>query len=308
MDQSGEWRTEYWADMKVDVPADWGYGGAPMASGGDVVSCFPEQMLEADGQRVPTNQMPGQVGYVGRPIAMTDVCVPYPDNRPDLPHVPYVWLGADVEVGTVDLGDGFVQETVEVNGSTLTVASTDAALRERILDSAGGGEMCLSEIETGGSIEHDGPLAAELEPTSMTVCAYRSDDGTDPRAPATLAYAGRVGRAATDEYFSHVAVAGPAEGPVPRGQHRRVRVGGARDDDRRRHDHGSPRGALRLPRHRPERHDAARLRDDHAHPGARPPVGGRRDLRGDLRSDGRQEGRCSTPSSARKVDAFLRNA
>ena len=215
VDQSGDWRTEYWADMKVDVPADWGYGGAPMASGGDVVSCFPEQMLEADGQRVPTNQMPGQVGYVGRPIGMTDVCVPYPDNRPDLPHVPYVWLGADVEVGTIDLGDGFVQETVEVNGSTLTVASTDAALRERILDSAGGGEMCLSEIETGGSIEHDGPLAAELKPTSMTVCAYRSDDGTDPRAPATLAYAGRVGRAATDEYFSHVAVAGPPKDQCP---------------------------------------------------------------------------------------------
>jgi hypothetical protein len=212
---SGEWRTEYWADMRVDVPADWGYGGAPMASGGDVYSCYPEQMLDADGQRLPTNEIPGQVGYVGRPISMTDVCVPYPDNRPDFPHVPYVWLGAEVEVGTVDLGDGFVQETVEVNGSTLTVGSTDAALREKIIASGDGGEMCLSEIEAGGSIEHDGPLAAELEPTSMTVCAYRKDDVEDQRTPATLTYAGRVGRAATAEYFRQVSVAGPSKDQCP---------------------------------------------------------------------------------------------
>ena len=28
---STEWRTEYWGAVAVDVPADWGYGGAPGA-------------------------------------------------------------------------------------------------------------------------------------------------------------------------------------------------------------------------------------------------------------------------------------
>ena len=36
-----EWRTEYWHDMPVDVPADWGYGGAPMDDGTDeIVACW----------------------------------------------------------------------------------------------------------------------------------------------------------------------------------------------------------------------------------------------------------------------------
>ena len=211
VDKSGGWRTEYWADMRVDVPAGWGYGAAPMASGGDVLSCYPEQMLDADGHRLRSDQV--QIGYVGRPIAMTDVCVPYPDNRPEIPPVPYVWLGADVEVGTVDLGGGFVQETVEVNGSTLTVASTDAALREQIIDSAGGGEMCLSEIESAGSIEHDGPLATGVEPASMTVCAYRI--GNDETQIAHLVYASTVGRAATEEFLGVAAQAGPSKDQCP---------------------------------------------------------------------------------------------
>ena len=30
---NGPWRTEYWRDLRVDVPADWGYGGAPQEGG-----------------------------------------------------------------------------------------------------------------------------------------------------------------------------------------------------------------------------------------------------------------------------------
>ena len=48
-----EWRTEYWHDMSVDVPADWGYGGAPMDDGtGEVVACWPSAMVSADGTRL----------------------------------------------------------------------------------------------------------------------------------------------------------------------------------------------------------------------------------------------------------------
>ncbi len=58
------------------------------------------------------------VPYVGRPIVLTDVCQIYPFIGPDTdpPSVPSVWLGADVEVGSDDLGDGWVRETVEACG------------------------------------------------------------------------------------------------------------------------------------------------------------------------------------------------
>jgi hypothetical protein len=167
-----EWRTEYWRDLKVDVPADWGYGGAPIESGG-LYSCYPEAMIGPDGSRIEGERT---LGYVGRPIALTDVCVPYPDNRPEGPQAPYVWLGADLPVGTVELGDGSVQETVEVNGSRLTVASDNPGLRERILASAAGGEQCFSNLEKPPTeyLENDfgGP------DRGMTVCAYvRGESG-----------------------------------------------------------------------------------------------------------------------------------
>ena len=59
-----EWRTEYWANVAVDVPADWGYGGAPVESAGDVVACYPEAMAGADGSRLG-NQETGD-GSVAR--------------------------------------------------------------------------------------------------------------------------------------------------------------------------------------------------------------------------------------------------
>ena len=40
------WRTEYWRGVAVDVPADWGYGGAPY--GRPVLACS-EAVLDADG-------------------------------------------------------------------------------------------------------------------------------------------------------------------------------------------------------------------------------------------------------------------
>jgi hypothetical protein len=160
-----EWRTEYWHDMKVDVPADWGYGGAPVESGG-LMSCFPGAMIGPDG--APMEGQPTR-GYVGRPIVLTDVCVPYPDNRPDAPQAPYVWLGADIETGTVMLGNGYVQETVKAQGSTLTVASDNPGLRQRILDSAAEeGETCLSEFERLPRLKDLG-----FDPSTRTACAYR---------------------------------------------------------------------------------------------------------------------------------------
>ncbi|MDQ4053170.1 MAG: hypothetical protein M3237_10775 [Actinomycetota bacterium] len=185
-----EWRTEYWRDMRVEVPADWGYGGAPVESGG-LVSCYPGAAIGPDGAKLegePTR------GYVGRPITLTDVCVPYPDNRPGGPQAPYVWLGAQIPTGTVDLGEGFVQETVEVNGSNLTVASDNAALRERIIGSAGGGEQCFSELEQPPTVPIDADFGGPTR--GMTVCAYARDDA----GVIGLTYSGVVSDAAAREF------------------------------------------------------------------------------------------------------------
>lgn len=190
-----EWRTEYWADVAVDVPADWGYGGAPDESG---VACSPEAMTGPDGA---PREEGGDLGWVGRPIALTDLCTKVSDTW--RPRAPYVWLGAGIQPGTRDYGDGFVQETVEVDGSTVTVGSDDPALREHVLGSVRGGEVCLSELETRGSIRHDAaPEGAE--PVSLRVCAYRA---ADEGAGATLVYAADLGRRALDRYESALAAA-----------------------------------------------------------------------------------------------------
>ena len=210
-----QWRTEYWHDMSVDVPADWGYGGAPMDDGtGEVVACWPSAMVGADGRRLeddPTRP------YVGRPIALTDVCTMYPFNAPGAlpPKAPYVWLGGPDDFGRVDLGDGWVQETVEVNGSRLTVASDDPALRTRIIDSAGGGETCMSSVEP----EQTADVFPRYEPGNtddvarMVVCAYRLRHPEGSFPVADLSYVTSVGRRAAREY-----VAAVAAGEEPRDQ------------------------------------------------------------------------------------------
>lgn len=147
------WRTERWHDLAVDVPADWGYGPAPQRSGGSAPSICGD---------LPTDP------YVGRPVSLSDLCLGGDQLRASAS--PYVWLGAAVQPGTVDLGGGVVQETVAVAGTTLTVAGDDA-LRGRILASARTGGTCLSELPRAP--EQALPLADTG--TGLQVCAYQHD-------------------------------------------------------------------------------------------------------------------------------------
>ena len=56
--------------------------------------------------------------YVGRPIIQTDVCVSLRvDAHGAADGAVRLARRVPLEPGTVDLGDGWVQETVEVNGS-----------------------------------------------------------------------------------------------------------------------------------------------------------------------------------------------
>ena len=210
------WRTEYWRDLQVDVPADWGYGGSPIASeDSHDLACFPTAMVSAAGEKLRRDDptMP----YVGRPIALTDVCVVYPflEDGPDdgPPEAPYLWFDAPIDAGTERLGDGWVQETVEVMGSSLTVATQDPMLRRQILDSANGGETCFSEVSIDGALPGGDPDPDAGPATSMVICAYRSE--TSGGVEARLAYAARLGEAATTRYVASLAGAGAPRDQCP---------------------------------------------------------------------------------------------
>lgn len=192
------WRTEYWGDLAVDVPADWGYGGAPYRSGGEALACYPEAMVGPDGDRL---RQSGDRGWVGRPIGLTDVCAGYPwiEHSPlEEPAAPYVWLGAALEPGTVELGGGYVQETIEVAGTTLTVASDDVELRDEIFGSARAGHLCAPTLEvipnprTGAASDRRGGLVR------AAICAYRREGD----AGYLLSYAAELDRVAAEEAFA----------------------------------------------------------------------------------------------------------
>ncbi|MGH3336498.1 MAG: hypothetical protein ACRDOZ_11805 [Nocardioides sp.] len=171
-----QWRTELWQGVSVDVPADWAYGGAPMESAGDTVACAAMAMVSASGGSVRHGEE-RTAPYVGRPIVLTDVCQIYPFIGPDTdpPSVPSVWLGADVETGTDDLGDGWVRETVEASGATVTVTSDDPRLRERILGSVNGVRRCASGLPAPTRVQ-DMLIEGYGRPKSLEVCAYRRSD------------------------------------------------------------------------------------------------------------------------------------
>ena len=189
------WRTEYWHDVAVDVPADWWYGGSPVAEGGAALACAPEPIVSSEGERREGRGGPAP-GWVGRPLHLTDVCAEVGERPPERP---YLWFDAPVDPGTDDLGGGWTQETVEVNGSRVTVATRDDALRERILGTATGGETCFSELEG-----LDDPRVAQprLAGRAPTVCAYRGSGG-DGR----LVYAATLSRQRAERFIAAFAEA-----------------------------------------------------------------------------------------------------
>lgn len=162
----GGYRLEFWHDVAVYVPALWGWGSAPVTgTTGAVFLCGGDQVVQADGSRRVQPDQP----YVGRPIRLSGTCDTHWDRR--RPLAPYVWLGGDVPTGTVDLGGGWVRQTIAVGDVTVSVASDDSALRRAILDSAhrvtGACQPRLGTVATAG-----GSTSTDFVPVSMTVCAY----------------------------------------------------------------------------------------------------------------------------------------
>lgn len=206
-----DWRVESWGSVQVSVPAGWGWGGAPLKLGGRLTACG------AAAYRSPTGK--GSVNgdrslpYVGRPIPMTDVCVSYPGSEWPTPTAPYVWLGAPLEPGIVDLGDGWTQETEVVAGEPVTVATQDASVRQQILDSAQPARFGEATCEPTLDKPPEPLYSREglRNPTSMTVCAYMRRAGSVDGRPIQLTYATRVGRVAAQQFLDALQDAHAAE-------------------------------------------------------------------------------------------------
>jgi hypothetical protein len=180
-----EWRAEAWHGLQVEVPADWGLGVAPVGS--------PSSLARCGG--------PYDEPYVGRPVATTDVCT---SAFMEPPTDPYVWLGAAVEPGEIDLGDGYVQTTIEAEGTTLSVATTNPELTQRILDSAGPVQGCAGSVPTAPAV--DMMLMEGLRnPSGAQVCAYQQDlTSSDSRDPYELVYATTLDAEQATSYHAEV--------------------------------------------------------------------------------------------------------
>lgn len=202
-----QWRTELWGGVSVDVPADWAYGGAPMAMGSDTVACWAGAMVSASGTQVRDGDA-RSVPYVGRPIALTDVCQAYPFIGPDSdpPSAPSVWVGADIEIGVHELGDGWVRETIAAAGTTVTVTSDDPDLRERIMGSVGGLGTCTSSLP-GPTRVHDMLIEGYGRPRSLEVCVYRRSESGE----LELAYGSVLGTQRARAFAEAVGRAEPRE-------------------------------------------------------------------------------------------------
>ena len=176
-------RTEYWQGLQVQVPAWWTWGSTLGVCGAPPVG----------------------VAYVGRPIGYTDMCgIAEPDA---VPTAPYVWLGADVPIGTVDLGDGWTRETIAVDWATLTVASRDADLRTQILGSAMSQDLCVAETDRVPRARFETTVEGVGGFIDGRLCAYRRNaDGNGFR----LVYAKVVDESTVANTFRAVTDA-PAE-------------------------------------------------------------------------------------------------
>lgn len=199
----GNTRTEYYRGVQVDVPADWGWGSSPVLCG---VTPIGEP-------------------YVGRPIPATDACGPAVFDA--VPTAPYVWLGADVATGSVDLGEGWIQETVAVDGTTVTVATQEARQRNAILGSAATQDLCPAVLVGTPGPTYENTVEGLGAFVDAEVCAYRRGGP----ANLELVYAAKLTGGEAETTFVAVADAAPIEGDLDCGNDEVVTVAARYRDD-----------------------------------------------------------------------------
>lgn len=214
------WRVESYGGIQVRVPREWGWGGAPLKAawaGGEVLDCGAAPFVVAGDPDYES--VPRDTPYVGRPAMMTDVCATVGQEdapEPPAPRADSVWIGAAVEPGTEQLGNGYVRETVAVGESTtfgagtVTVTSDDPALRRAVLATAEPVEVdahgcradaVWSELPSGA--------LGRVEPDSLSVCLYDSYGGA-----TTLVWSDRLGAERARDYAAAVEESSALYDPV----------------------------------------------------------------------------------------------
>jgi hypothetical protein len=223
-----DWRTESFAGVQVQVPATWGWGGAPFRS--DIFGAARLGGCGSDQAAVrspsdPASYVSSATPFVGRPAQLSFRCAPWGSDGV-MPQADAVWLGSPLPVGLRNV-HGVVAETRAVGGQRVTVFSDRSSLRRQVLGTAE-----VVDVDDNGC-----PTQPVLRPTrgdavgatSVSVCVYSQDSGT-----AALEWSGQLDGSAARSYDQAVqaaAVAG-SECPAPSGQWVALGVRGSGGDVR----------------------------------------------------------------------------
>ncbi|MFD1948448.1 hypothetical protein [Nocardioides aestuarii] len=176
-DPEPAWRAEYWHDVAVEVPGDWWFGSAPLRlpQAGDVdLYCGWGATYSPAGDRAgPREAMRVQPGYVGRPVPLDDTCENVAQSA-SVPVEPYLWFDSPFPIGVRRLAEGWVEQTWELEGTRMTVATTDDEVRRHVVGSAVGGATCLANR---GDLLDPSSEVVPPEDEEDLVCAYRRERG-----------------------------------------------------------------------------------------------------------------------------------
>lgn len=170
------WRVESYDGVQLRVPPDWGWGGVPVTIGGghEFLDCGHGAFAHAGPDGKTVLEVSVDEPYVGRAnYGMTDLCM----TGLPTPTRPYVWLGSPIEVGSEELENGFTQQTVEVDGLRVTVASDDADEMAAILSTIAAVEVDANGCPVVSRLAESGdPLGGLGEVDSVSVCVYRHEE------------------------------------------------------------------------------------------------------------------------------------
>ncbi len=199
-----DWRYESYDGVQVQVPADWGFGGAPIRASffqGRLGACGANQaavLSAADDASYVSSATP----FVGRPSMMSDACVTWGSDG-SMPTTDALWFASPLPVGVKAVGP-VVAETRAIGGQHLTVFSGKSALRRQIL-----GTAQVVDTDANGcprsAVLQATPGPAELTPSSLSVCVYSQDTGT-----SVLMWSGQVAARSAQAYVEAARQAGPA--------------------------------------------------------------------------------------------------
>ena len=197
-----DWRYESYDGVQVQVPATWGYGGAPLHADflhGRLAACGANQasvLSSADTATYVTSATP----FVGRPSKMTDACVPWGSDG-STPTGTAVWFDSPLPVGVKNVG-AVLAETRAVGGQHVTVFAGESALRRQILGTAEVVDVDANGCPTRAvQVPTAGP--ASSTPTSLSVCVYSQDTGT-----TALMWSGHLDSRAAQTYADALRQAG----------------------------------------------------------------------------------------------------